>query len=213
MSNMSDCLLEDEVKVILIGEVKVGKTNLINIAMGGTFNENEESTGASTFSLKTIPVMGKDYTIKLWDTIGQEKLRNLTQLFYNNSKIVIFVYDITRKESFEEIKNYWVNDVEEKLGKDIVKGIVGNKIDLFLNEQVSQKEGEEYAQSIDALFLATSAKTDSPKKFENFLIKLFEQYLKKIGYNSPEFNTLKKTKSIHLDKKKNVNGNSNKKCC
>ena len=213
MSNMSDFLLEDEVKVILIGEVKVGKTNLINIAMGSAFNENEESTGASTFSLKTIPVMGKDYTIKLWDTIGQEKLRNLTKLFYNNSKIVIFVYDITRKESFEEIKNYWVNDVEEKLGKDIVKGIVGNKIDLFLNEQVSQKEGEEYAQSIGALFLATSAKTDSPKKFENFLVKLFEQYLKKIGYNLPEFNTLKKTKSIHLDKKKNISGSSNKKCC
>ena len=212
MSNMSDFLLEDEVKVILIGEVKVGKTNLINIAMGSAFNENEESTGASTFSLKTIPVMGKDYTIKLWDTIGQEKLRNLTKLFYNNSKIVIFVYDITRKESFEEIKNYWVNDVEEKLGKDIVKGIVGNKIDLFLNEQVSQKEGEEYAQSIDALFLATSAKTDSPKKFENFLVKLFEQYLKKIGYNSPESKTLKKTKSIHLDKKKNISGISNKKC-
>ena len=211
---MSDFdLLEDEVKVILIGEVKVGKTNLINIAMGSAFNENEESTGASTFSLKTIPVMGKDYTIKLWDTIGQEKLRNLTKLFYNNSKIVIFVYDITRKESFEEIKNYWVNDVEEKLGKDIVKGIVGNKIDLFLNEQVSQKEGEEYAQSIGALFLATSAKTDSPKKFENFLVKLFEQYLKKIGYNSPESKTLKKTKSIHLDKKKNISGSSNKKCC
>ena len=69
MSKMSDLdLQEDEVKVILIGEMQVGKTNLINIAMGSAFNENEESTGASTFSLKKISVMGKEYGIKLFGT-------------------------------------------------------------------------------------------------------------------------------------------------
>ena len=107
---------DDDVKVILLGEMKVGKTNLINTLIGNTFNENEESTIASTFSVKKISVMGKVYSIQIWDTIGQEKLRNLTQLFYNNSKIVIFVYDITRKQSFNEIRDYWVNNVEEKLG-------------------------------------------------------------------------------------------------
>ena len=204
---------DDDVKVILLGETKVGKTNLINTLIGNTFNENEESTIASTFSVKKISVMGKVYSIQIWDTIGQEKLRNLTQLFYNNSKIVIFVYDITRKKSFNEIRDYWVNNVEEKLGQEIVKGIVANKLDLFLNEEVSQNEGEEYAGSIDALFLATSAKTDSPKKFENFIADLFQLYLKKFVYKSSEGQNIQKIKSVHLDKNTNVINNPGKKCC
>ena len=204
---------DDDVKVILLGETKVGKTNLINTLIGNTFNENEESTIASTFSVKKISVMGKVYSIQIWDTIGQEKLRNLTQLFYNNSKIVIFVYDITRKKSFNEIRDYWVNNVEEKLGQEIVKGIVANKLDLFLNEEVSQNEGEEYAGSIDALFLATSAKTDSPKKFENFIADLFLLYLKKFVYKSFEGQNIQKIKTVHLDKNTNVINNPGKKCC
>ena len=200
---MSD---ENLFKVILLGEIMVGKTNLINILTGGKFNENETATSSSTSAMKDLLVKGDKYTIQIWDTIGQEKLRNLTKLFYNNSKIVIFVYDITRKETFEEIKNYWVKDVEEKLGKNIIKGIVANKIDLFLNEQVTQEEGEEYAESIDALFITTSAKTEGPAKFEDFLIKLYEKYL---SGNKEKNNN----KSIILRKKKNVHNNKKRECC
>ena len=177
---------DEEIKVILLGESGVGKTNLINISIGAEFNENEVTTSNSTFAKKKLTVRGKNHYVKLWDTIGQEKLRSLTQLFYRDSKIVIFVYDITHKDTFEELKNYWVKDVEEKLGKDIIKGIVGNKIDLFMNEQVTQEEGEEYAKSIDAEFIVTSAKTEGPKKFEELLTKLYEKYLTKIGDNQPD---------------------------
>ena len=210
---MSD---ENLFKVILLGEIMVGKTNLINILTGGKFNENETATSSSTSAMKDLLVKGDKYTIQIWDTIGQEKLRNLTKLFYNNSKVVIFVYDITRKETFEEIKNYWVKDVEEKLGKNIIRGIVGNKFDLFMNEQVTQEEGEEYAKSIGALFLLTSAKTDSPKKFEGFLTKLYEQYLIKEGVDLSDPKPTKnenKNKNIVLDKKKNSNGGGGNKCC
>ena len=200
---MSD---ENLFKVILLGEIMVGKTNLINILTGGKFNENETATSSSTSAMKDLLVKGDKYTIQIWDTIGQEKLRNLTKLFYNNSKVVIFVYDITRKETFEEIKNYWVKDVEEKLGKNIIKGIVANKIDLFLNEQVTQEEGEEYAESIDALFITTSAKTEGPAKFEDFLIKLYEKYL---SGNKEKNNN----KSVILRKKKNVHNNKKRECC
>ena len=204
---------EDEVKVILLGESGVGKTNLIKITMGGFFKENEEASSTSSFSIKKLIVRGKEYSIKLWDTIGQEKLRTLTKLFYNDSKIAIFVYDITRKESFEELKNYWVNDVEEKLGKDIIKGVVANKMDLFLKEEVSRDEGEEYANSIGAQFISTSAKTDSPAKFEGFLSMLYEQYLSKNEPNLSEMKDSKANKKVFLTKKKNVGGSNGKKCC
>ena len=203
-------------KVIFLGEAGVGKTNLINITMGIAFNDQEAATSSASFSTKKISVRGKDYTIKLWDTIGQEKFRTLTKLFYINAKIAIFVYDITQKDTFEEIKNYWVKDVEEKLGKDIIKGIVANKIDLFMNEQVTQEEGEEYAKSIGALFLSISAKTDNPKKFEDFLSKLYEQYLIKNEANEAKLPLSKiqiKNKAIVLNKKKKNAGFSGKKCC
>ena len=205
---MSD---ENLFKVILLGEIMVGKTNLINILTGGKFNENETATSASTSAMKDLLVKGDKYTIQIWDTIGQEKLRNLTKLFYNNSKVVIFVYDITRKETFEEIKNYWVNDVEEKIGKDIIKGVIANKIDLFLNETVNEEEGEEYAKSIGAQFLVTSAKAYGPAKFEDFLIKLYEEYLDKNGINLTDTKNNKINKNIVLNK--NVNSNKRKKCC
>ena len=202
---------DDEIKVILLGESGVGKTNLINIVTGVEFNENEGSTSTSTFSMKKLNVGGKVHRIKLWDTIGQEKLRTLTKLFYNNSKIVIFVYDITHQDSFEELKNYWVKDVEEKLGKNIIKGIVGNKSDLFMKEEVSEEKGEEYAKSIDAEFLLTSAKTEGPKKFENFLTKLYEKYLIKIGAQANH--NQKDPKKVVLNNDNNVGPKPGKKFC
>ena len=200
---------DSTIKGILLGEMAVGKTNLITIASGGEFSENYESTAACSFSIKKIVIKGNEFYIQLWDTIGQERLRTLTKLFYNNSKIVIFVYDITHKDSFEELKKYWVKDVEDKLGKDVIKGIVGNKIDLFMKEEVTEDQGKEFAKSVDAEFLLSSAKTDGPKKFEDFLIKLYEKYLTKIG-GQPNTNS-KDQKKVVLNN--NNIGKTGKKCC
>ena len=207
---------EEETKVILVGESGVGKTNLINIITGGEFNENENASSTAAFLNKKLTVKGKEYTINLWDTIGQESLRQMAKLFYNNSKIVIFVYDITERNSFDELNKYWVKIIEEKLGKNVIKGIVANKIDLFMKEQVTQEEGEEYAESIGALFLSTSAKTESPAKFENFLIQLYEQYLNKKEQGPDESNEQNNNKSIILKKNKKNALNKKEKgkdCC
>ena len=178
---------EDEVKIILIGESGVGKTNLINIAIGDNFSENEKSTTASTLSLKKIKLNNKEYNLDLWDTIGQEQYRQLTKIFFNNSKIVIFVYDITNKDSFEALPS-WKKDVEEQLGDVYIKGVVANKSDLYLEEEVPTEEGQEYANNIEAKFLLVSAKKDDPKKFEDFLRVLLEEYLStKKGGNSGRF--------------------------
>ena len=176
----------DDLKVILLGESGVGKTNLINRVMGEEFNEGEISTTNSSFSLKKLKLGQTEYSVKLWDTIGQEKFRHLTKLFYSDSKIVIFVYDISIKDSFDALKDYWVKDINDKLGEGIIKGVVGNKIDKVIEEQVTPEEGEEYAKSIGARFLATSAKTEGPQKFEELLTQLLSDYLTKIGKNETQ---------------------------
>ena len=169
---------ESEIKVILLGDSGVGKTNLINIVTGKEFNENENVSIANSLSKKIIKLNENEYKINLWDTIGQEKFRQLTKLFYYNSKIVIFVYDITSRESFNSLPN-WVKEVEEIIGNDIIKGLIGNKIDLFLKEEVGQAEGEKFAKSINAEFLTVSAKESPPKLFEDFLAVLVGKYISK----------------------------------
>ena len=175
MSNDDDTP-DNEIKVILLGNSGVGKTNIINIVTGGKFEENEKTTSSASFAVKKMKVRGKEYILNLWDTIGQEQFRQLTKIFYNNSKIVIYVYDITSKESFDDL-NYWTKDVEEQIGQDIIKGIVANKMDLYLKEEVKTEDGENYAESVGAKFLEFSAKTESPSKFDDFLIKLIDEYL------------------------------------
>ena len=58
----------------------------------------------------------KDYNqsikFEIWDTAGQEEYRALAKVFYKNAAVCILVYDITRKNSFEELKNYWVNEIK-----------------------------------------------------------------------------------------------------
>ena len=169
---------EIEVKLILLGDQGVGKTNLINIVTRKGFNINEESTSSASFSILKLKVDDQNYRINLWDTIGQEKYRQLTKLFFNNSKIVIFVYDITVYKSFTDLKS-WHQELVEQVGNDIIKGVVANKNDLYENEKVKQNEAEEFAESINAKFLSISAKKDLPEKFEDFIRVLLIEYITK----------------------------------
>ena len=200
-------MIEREIKVALIGNSGVGKTNLINVSSGGNFNPLEKSTLASSFIIIKLNVENRQYNLQIWDTIGQEKLRALSKLFFKNSKIVVFVYDITNKESFLGLKD-WHQEVKDIIGDDTIKGVVGNKIDLFTKEEVKDEEGEEYANTINALFRTTSAKTE-PKGFTEFLQELINEYDKKSKKvaNKEKIDRnfsvkIKSNESINNDKKK-----------
>ena len=169
---------DEEIKVILIGESGTGKTSLINATMGLKFKESVESTTTNSFSSKTVTIDNKDYVLNLWDTIGQEKFRALTKIFIKDSKIVILVYDITRKESFNEL-NYWLKMIQDILGEEPILGICGNKSDLFVKEQVKEEEVRKYSEEKQIPFKLTSAK--NPLSFNKFLEDLVKKYLEKHG--------------------------------
>ena len=161
----------EENKVIFLGESGVGKSSLIKISIGEKF-ENEYSSNISlTFSPKQIEYNHKKYFFNLWDTIGQEKYRSLTKIFYKYSKIVIFVYDITDKNSFENL-SFWIDSVNNELGTEkYIKAIVGNKYDLYLKEEVNEEEAKQFAISHGCKFKLCSAKSD-PINFIKFLDEL-----------------------------------------
>ena len=185
------------IKVILVGDSGTGKTNLITVAAGFEFNSNSLTTTSCSYVQKIVKIDENAYKINLWDTIGQEKYRSLTKIFLKDSKIVIFVYDITKRESFESL-SYWKKIIDEILGPGPKLAVVGNKNDLYYDEQVKEEEGEEYANKIGAKFLLTSAKND-PKGFIKFIDQLVLEYL---GNNNDESERIESVVINRIPKKK-----------
>ena len=189
---MSEDTEQEATKIILIGDSGTGKTNLITVAAGYEFNSNSLTTRACSYIQKKYTLHNTEYKVNVWDTIGQEKYRSLTKIFVKESKIVIFVYDITNRNSFESLP-FWKKIVDELLSDTPVLGIVGNKMDLYIQEQIKSEEVEKYAQEIGA--------TDSTS-FSNFLGELLQDYLNK-GKGE-------RIESFSLNKQKVI---KKKKCC
>ena len=92
---------EEELKVILVGEMGTGKTSLINTAIGLKFQEKLASTTTNSIMNKVMKINGKSYSINLWDTAGQEKYKSITSHHYRKAVGALLVYDVTRRITFE----------------------------------------------------------------------------------------------------------------
>jgi small GTP-binding protein len=184
-----------EIKTILVGSSGVGKTNLINVTVGQGFNESSKPTNCCNLLQKNLEINNIKYVINLWDTIGQEAYKGISKLFFREAQIVIFVYDITSKDSFLNLEE-WIQMANDIIDGEYISGIVGNKNDLYLHSQVSEAEAREYAINKNMKFRLVSAKED-PKSFEEFLIELVkefkipEQQMKMILNNNPVSKTNK----------------------
>ena len=152
------------VKVVLLGESGVGKTCIIARFINNTFENNMMTTTGASFAGKTMTFDefgGKCIKFEIWDTAGQEKYRALTKIFYKDAGVAILVYDITRRDSYEELKSYWYNQIKDCAPENIVLAIAANKCDLYDNEAVPEDEARNFAKEIGAVFKLTSASTNS----------------------------------------------------
>ena len=161
---------KDNIKVVFLGEIYVGKTSLIEKYVYNKFSDDTPATTKSGFLIKTLEYKGKKYTFNLWDNSGYESLMPLTKLFISNANIIVLVYDTTKKNTFLKLQ-FWLDFALNILGNDIYIILVGNKGDLYTNREVSEKDGKMFAETVKAKFDIVTAKN-------NYWCIFFENALK-----------------------------------
>ena len=143
-------------KILIIGDSNVGKTSILLQHTSNFFQETHIATIGVEFKLKEIMLDNIEYKLNIWDTAGQERFKAITKSFFKAADGIVFVYDVTNKPSFENIKN-WIKDAESK-ANDFKIIIVGNKIDLNDSREVSFEEGKNLAKKKIVLFLNQALK-------------------------------------------------------
>ena len=144
-------------KVILVGDTGVGKTCII-LRYLNKYSQNIKTTINISFYSKIEIIDNYKINFQIWDTVGQERYRSLNSLFFKDAHICIFVYDITREESFNNIKNYWYESAITNGLEGIILGIAANKNDLYEFEKVDKEEVKDFCSQINSVLCFTSAK-------------------------------------------------------
>ena len=185
-------------KVVLLGESGVGKTCIISRYVNNTYDERSETTNGASYASRVVEFerYGKSLRLDIWDTAGQEKYRSLTKFFYKDAAIAVLVYDITRRNSFDEVRKYWYEQLKTCGEKNLVIGLAGNKCDTFDKVSVTEDEAKAFAKEIGAQFQLTSA-------FKNIGI---DELFKLVGskYLDPNFQEELLQREGGEDKKQNI---------
>lgn len=148
---------ENVFKLLIIGDSGVGKSNMLLRFVNNKFDNSYDMTIGIDFGIKRVVLNDNIYKLQIWDTAGQETFKSMTQTFYRGADGCILVYDITNRESFNNISS-WLSSLR-LLVQDIVIILVGNKIDMDYKREVTIHEGEEFAERNNIHFFETSSKT------------------------------------------------------
>ena len=142
-----------------------------------------------------MEVNGKKVKLQIWDTAGQERFKNITASYYRGGNGVLVVYDITDRESFENL-NSWLIEIEKNANKNVYKLLIGNKCDLEEKRKVTYQEGKDFAESNGMKFIETSAKTAS--KVQEAFELLTNEIIKANINKEKGLEKKDNTKSVHL---------------
>ena len=208
-ANVKKNNIKKQLKVILLGESGVGKTNIISRYVKDLFQAKSLSTIGSTYIEKELKRNNITYKLHIWDTSGQERYHSITKLFLQNSDIVLLVYSIDNNQSFTNL-DYWYKEVNNLCGNNFILGIAGNKYDLFDDDNIKRvpdEEGEKYAEEKKAIFKLISAKQDK-KGIDSLFDKLLDEYITK---NYSNINESNENDKINIQNNHNISGQKKKK--
>ncbi|XP_034435005.1 ras and EF-hand domain-containing protein isoform X1 [Hippoglossus hippoglossus] len=145
-------------KVVLVGNSSVGKTSLLRSFCEGRFHPATTATVGIDYSVKTLTLDNMQVAMQLWDTAGQERYRSITKQFFRKADGVVVMYDVTVQESFSAVRP-WLINVQEAAGEGVPVLLIGNKMDMDGEREVSFKEAEQLAYENKVMFFEVSAYT------------------------------------------------------
>ena len=148
---------EETIKIIILGDSKVGKTSFIIRFTKNKFDETYLATIGVDYKDRIINIENKQYKLLFYDTAGEEKYKSIPKNYIKNMQGIILMYDITDKSSFDSIID-WISDVKEIKGDNFPMILVGNKIDLNESREVTEEMGNELAEKNQIEFFETSNK-------------------------------------------------------
>ena len=151
---------ENVLKLVILGEGRVGKTSILLKYFHKKFDEGQVSTINPNFYEKSVNFKGKSVHLKFWDTAGQEQFNAISTMYYQGAVGALLVYDVSIFETFEKVKQ-WVKTLQEAVGKDIIFVIAGNKFDLLNKGEMEERKAEidSYCSKQNCKHFYTSAKT------------------------------------------------------
>ena len=201
-------------KIVLLGEAGVGKTSIIMRYTSNTFSDVLMSTTGASFATKKISINDENkIKLQIWDTAGQERFRSLAKIFYQNASAAILVYDITRRDSFDNLKSFWIKEIKDNAISGIILALVGNKSDCYENETVSIDEGKNLAKEINAIFRTTSARLSHgiDDLFLSVAKKFIDPKFMEMSMNKEE--EMEYRRKLIKEKHKKEEEKKKKKCC
>ena len=195
-------------KVVLIGDSGVGKSNLLSRFTKNEFNLESKTTIGVEFATKSIEVGDKIIKAQIWDTAGQERYRAITSAYYRGAVAALLVYDITKKNTFENAAK-WLQELKDYADDNIVVMLVGNKTDLNNLRDVKVDEAKKFADDNGLAFIETSAldSTNVVDAFEQIIQIYHNMGNQHIGQNDDEDEGGRDSKPKEVDSIPNHLGN------
>ena len=178
-SASNESFYDEKIKIMVIGEVRVGKTSLISKFTKNVFGGNYLTTVGIDFQVKTVNVNGKAIKVQIWDTAGEERFRNIATNYFKSSDGFLIVYYIIDKNTFEKL-DFWFEQINLNVPENIRYVLVGNKCDLEGQREVNKDEGINRAKEFNCEFYETSAKegTNVNEIFQCLVSEIYEQVKK-----------------------------------
>jgi small GTP-binding protein len=134
------------IKIVLIGDSSVGKSNILLRYLRNDFKHDSKATVGVEFGSKNFSISGINIKAQIWDTAGQERYRSITNAYYKGAKGALVVYDITRPNTLDSVDR-WINELKKSCDENITIILIGNKCDLESDRKVTKEQGEEKARS------------------------------------------------------------------